>query len=157
MSIEQVKYIITLLLSSLLAMFHPLEDVMKGMLWLFVINGVIGLLADIFSGNKWSYKKACNFFIQCAVFFGVLLSLFAIGTYIHKHEEAMTCVSIISIIAVWVFSTNIFRNARNICTKGSSMYKFFDILYYVASVQVVEKIPFVQDYMIDKTIKEKEK
>lgn len=144
---QEVKIVIGFVISSIVAMFAPIGDMMIAMLLLFIINGGVGLLEDIINGDGWKKKKAMAFGMQCAVYFGTIMSLFVIGRLIHKHIEAVTCVNTISIVTIWVFGTNILRNARDCCTIDSSMYKLFDILYYVVSVQVVERLPIVQSYI----------
>lgn len=145
---EQIRIIIGIIVSSVLTLFTPIKDVMLAMLVLFSINGAMGLLEDILHASGWKTKKALSFLGQCAIYFGTIMSLFLIGHLVHEHDEAMTCVKFISIITVWVSGVNFLRNARSCCPESSSMYRLFDILYYVASVQVVEKIPFVQKYYL---------
>lgn len=147
MDLSEIKIFVGIIISSVISLFTPIQDVVLAMLILFCVNGAFGLLADIIDGNGWSNKKALSFLKQCFIFFGTLFSLFAIGHFLHEEDETFTCVKIICIITTWVFGVNILRNARQSCSNGSSMYRLFDILYYIVSVQVVEKIPFVSNYI----------
>ena len=144
---QEVRILIGIVVSSVISLLAPIGDVMWGMLLLFLVNGGMGLLEDIINGEGWKKKKAMAFGVQCAVYFGTVMSMFAIGRLIHKHDEAVSCVNTVSVVTMWVFGTNVLRNARDCCTEGSSMYKLFDILYYVASVQVVERLPIVRNYI----------
>lgn len=144
---NEIRLFVGVVTSSIVALFAPIGHVMFAMVWLFAINGAMGLLEDILHADGWKTKKALSFIGQCGIYFGTVMSLFLIGHLIHEHENAMSSVKMISIITVWVFGTNILKNARDCCPAGSSMYKLFDILYYVASVQAIEKIPFVQNYL----------
>lgn len=148
--IDFLRTAIAMLFSCLLALFSPIQDILIGMVVLLAMNGLFGLLADIINGKGWKMNKATRFLVQCFVYFVLVMALFVVGHFIHKDSEAATCVSIISIITTWVFSINILRNCRNCCPKTSSMYKLFDILYYVVSIQIVEKIPFVASYIAHK-------
>lgn len=153
--ITELKTLIVLAVSSLISLFSPIKDVLIAMLILFCVNGAFGLLADIFNGRGWDTKKALSFLLQIFIFFGAISTVFAVGKFLHEEDETMTCVKIICIITTWVFSVNIFRNCRVCTPNGSSMHRLFDILYYVASVQVVEKIPFVKEYLMSKKGEEK--
>lgn len=148
--VDFLRTAIAMLFSCLLTLFSPIQDILIGMVVLLAMNGVFGLLADIINGNGWKMNKATRFLIQCFVYFVLVMALFVVGHFIHKDSEAATCVSIISIITTWVFSINILRNCRNCCPKTSSMYKLFDILYYIVSIQIVEKVPFVASYIARK-------
>ena len=148
--VDFLRTAIAALFSCLLTLFSPIHDILIGMVVLFAVNGIFGLFADIINGNGWKMNKATNFIVQCAVYFVLVMALFIVGHFIHKDTEAATCVSVVSIITTWVFSINILRNGRNSCPKDSSMYKLFDILYYVVSIQIVEKIPFVASYIASK-------
>ena len=154
--VEYIRSAVIALVSCLITLFSPIEDIMLGMVVLLAVNGLFGLLADIFNGVGWKTKKAIGFLYQTAVFFVLVMSLFVVGKLIHKHEEAITCVSVISVITTWVFGINILRNGRECCPKGSQMYKLFDILHYIVSVQIIEKIPYIENYIIEKQ-KENEK
>lgn len=154
--VEYIRSAVVALVSCLITLFSPIEDIMLGMVVLLAVNGLFGLLADIINGVGWKTKKAIGFLYQTAVYFVLVMSLFVVGKFIHKHDEAVTCVSMISVITTWVFGINIFRNGRECCPKNSSMYKLFDILHYIVSVQIIEKIPYIENYIREKQ-KDKEK
>ena len=120
--VDFIRSAIVALISCLLTLFSPIQDILVGMVVLLTLNGVCGLFADIINGNGWEMNKATKFLVQCFVYF----------------------------VLVMVFSINILRNCRNCCPQESSMYKLFDILYYIVSVQIVEKIPFVASYIASK-------
>lgn len=146
----QIKLFVSLIVSSVISLFSPIKDILLAMLVLFIVNSLLGLLEDILHGSGWSTRKALSFGGQCGIYFGTIMSVFMIGHLIDERDEALVCVKVISIITAWVFGVNIFRNGRDCMPAGSSMHKLFDILYYVASVQAVEKIPFVKSYLMRK-------
>ena len=150
--IDFIRGILITFISYLLTFFAPVQDFFVGMLFLFVANVVFGVIADYINGSKWQKRKFFRFFWDCFIFFGLLSFFYIIGHFVHKQEEAITCVSVISLIAIWAFGINILRNCRNCCLRTSSMYKLFDILYYIVSIQIIVKVPFVANY-----IKHKEK
>lgn len=145
-----LKAAVITFISGLLTLFSPIQDILIGMVILLSINGLFGLIADIMDGERWHSKKALSFLYQCFIYFGLVMSLFVVGKFIHKPSEAATCVSMISIITTWVFTINILRNVKQCMPRSSPMYKLFDILHYIVSVQVIEKIPYVAAYMAEK-------
>ena len=96
--VDFIRSAIVALISCLLTLFSPIQDILVGMVVLLTLNGVCGLFADIINGNGWEMNKATKFLVQCFVYFVLVMALFVVGHFIHKHDEAITCVSIISII-----------------------------------------------------------
>ena len=39
------------------------------------------------------------------------------------------------------------RNLRHMLLEGSGMYRVVDILYYLLTLKVVDKIPFLSEYL----------
>ena len=66
--VEYIRSAIVALVSCLITLFSPIEDIMLGMVVLLAVNGLFGLLADIFNGVGWRTKKAIGFLYQTAVF-----------------------------------------------------------------------------------------
>ena len=64
-------------------------------------------------------------------------SAFVIGHFMGEHEQAIVVVKFLCYIAIYVFGTNIFRNLRDISPAGSPWYRFFDLCYYILSVQFI--------------------
>lgn len=54
--VEYIRSAIVALVSCLITLFSPIEDIMLGMVVLLAVNGLFGLLADIFNGVGWKTK-----------------------------------------------------------------------------------------------------
>lgn len=144
---EELKAGFVALLSGLIVMLNPIEDFIKGMLLVFTVNYLVGWIADVAKGKKWSMKKTFSFGLQCFVFFGIIAFLFVVGHFMHKHDEALIGVQYICLIALWAYSRNTLRNLKdNILKKGSTMYLIVDILLFIVSFEMLEKIPLVKKY-----------
>jgi hypothetical protein len=143
---DDIKTVIVTGMGALFSLLAPIRYFMYAMVLLFFLNFVFGLAADIVNGGKWSTKKALMFFVCCAVFFVTSCSAFIIGHFMGEHEQAVTVVKFLCYIAIFVFGTNMFRNMRDICPKGSQWYRFFDLCYYIMSVQFIEKIPLIKKW-----------
>lgn len=136
--------------SALLSFFMPISDFMVAMIMLFVVNFIFGLLADIVNGKGWEKKKAEMFFLYCLVFFAIALFLFTIGHFLHAHDEAIQGVKYLCVVSLWFFCVNISRNWKEITRPGSTFHNLASFIYYVLSMQVVEKIPFLRQFMDEK-------
>jgi len=82
-------------------------------------------------------------------------AVFTCGHYMHNEQGAIQCVSYICYIAFYIYGVNILRNTRSMLLEGSGMYRVVDILYYVLTLKVVDKIPFLSEYLKKTTNKEK--
>lgn len=139
---RSVLYAIT---GTFLALLSPIRDFMLAMLILFVVNFFFGLLADIKCGADWSWRKAGMCLVYCFIFFATAASMFIIGHFMHSEEQALACVKYVCFIAIGVFGTNILRNARSLCTPGSSWHKLVSVLYYILTIKFVENFKFFKN------------
>lgn len=134
-------------ISAVLSFFMPISDFIVAMIILFVVNFVFGLFADITNGGHWEKKKANMFFLYCLVFFLIAMSIFAIGHLLHAHAEAVQGVRYLCVVALWFFGVNISRNWTKITRKGSVFHSLALFIYNVLSMQIVERIPFLKEYI----------
>lgn len=150
-NLTELKTIAITVFGLLASMFSPIQDFMVAMMILLTVNLLFGIASAVVSGERWSWKKACMFFVFCGGLFFCFASMFAVGHFLHQDAEAAMCVKYACFIAVWVFGTNILKNWRRMLKEGTATYKFVDILIYVLSVQFVEKLPFVKKWQEEQT------
>lgn len=137
------------MVSALLSLVNPIKDFMFGMLILFAVNFVIGYVADLCNGRKWSWVKAMAFLKHAAVFFVLLASFFAIGHMMHRVDEAVTCVSTVCCITLWLFTVNILKNIKqSMRDKSSPWYRLVNIIHYIVSIRIVERWPLLKNSLI---------
>lgn len=146
----EIKGFLIATFAALVSFFMPIGDFIVAMIILFIVNFCFGLLADIVNGGGWDKKKATQFFTQCLVFFVLAFCIFSIGEKMHAHEEAVSGVKYLCVVALWFFSVNIVRNWMNITPKESVFHKIAYFLYYVLSVQFVERIPLLKRFIQEK-------
>lgn len=145
---NDIKALLIGVVSCIITLLNPIRDYMTGMLIVFTFNYLVGWIADSVNGGKWSMKKTLSFGMQCFVFFGIIVFLFLIGHFMHKQAEALVGVQYVCIIAVWAYLRNSFRNLRDhILKKGSTMWLIVDILYFIISFEMIEKLPSVKKYI----------
>lgn len=146
----ELKGMIIATVAAVISFFLPIGDFIVAMIILFMVNFCFGLLADIVNGGGWDRKKAMQFFVQCFVFFVLVACIFSIGEKMHAHEEAVSGVEYLCVVALWFFLVNIARNWMNIAPKESVFHKIAYFVYYVLSVQFVERIPFLKRFIAEK-------
>lgn len=149
-AMAEIKGFLVAAFSAVLSFFMPISDFIEAMIMLFLVNFVFGVLADIVNGQGWSKKKANTFFLYCLVFFAIALFIFTIGHLLHAHNEAIQGVKYLCVVSLWFFGVNIARNWKQITIEGSTFHKLASFIYYVLSMQVVEKIPFLRQFIEDK-------
>lgn len=149
-NIIEIKAVVFTVFSLLASLFAPILDFMLAMLLLLTANLIFGIASAKANGEEWSWKKALMFFAFCFGLFGTFVLIFLVGHFLHNETEAVFCVKYACLIAVWVFGTNIFRNWRSMLHKGTATYKFVDIMYYILTVQFVEKLPWIKKYQEEK-------
>lgn len=122
-----------------LSLVSPIQDFMEGMLILFAVNFIFGLVAARCNDEEWSWRKVGMCFVYCLIFFGTVAAMFIVGHFMHAEEQALACVKYICFAAVYLFGTNILRNWKMLLKENSTWYKFVDLLYYILTVKFVEK------------------
>lgn len=146
----EIKGFLIATFAAFVSFFMPISDFIIAMIILFGVNFSFGLLADILNGGGWQKKKAMQFFVQCFVFFALAFCIFSIGEKMHAHEQAVSGVKYLCVVALWFFSVNIARNWMNITPKNGTFHQVAYFAYYVLSVQFVERIPFLKRFIEEK-------
>lgn len=154
---NDIKGLVLGMLWAFLTLLAPIKDFMLGMIILFGVNFLFGLVAARFNDEKWSWKKAGMFFVCCAIFFVTIASLFVVGHFLRTEEQAVTCVRYVCVAAMYLFTTNICRNWRNILIPGTPWYQLVDFIYYVLTFKFVDKIPLFKKYQEYRNESEKER
>ena len=139
--------VIANLITAVVSFLSPIQDFMTGIVVLFIVNFVFGLTADVVGGEGWKWKKAFRFFVHCLIFFALAACIYVCGHFMHNESGAIQCVTFICYLAIWAYSINICRNLKNILKQETPLYRVVDIVYYILTLKVVEKIPFLKDYI----------
>ena len=143
-----VKAVIIGVLSELLAFFAPIEGNFISLVWLFALNFLFGMLADVLVGREFSMRKAIACITHATMFFALCASLYGIGFYQHLREEMLTqCVSSFCWILIYCYSTNIVRNIRAVLRVETPAYRTVDLLYSVLTLAFVKTLPFMAEIL----------
>lgn len=143
---DSLKIIVTSLLANIIGLLFPIKNDIFGLVLLFSVNFIIGLMADISNRREWSFKKAFRFFRDAAVYFVMVASIYLLGHLKGEEFAAVHCVSFMIYVAIYFYGTNILRNARLITNERSTLYRILDFLYYVMSLRVLERCVYLRDY-----------
>ena len=141
-----VKAAIIGIVSEMLAFFAPIEGNFIAMVWLFALNFLFGMLADVLAGREFSMRKAIACITHATMFFTLCASLYGIGYFQNMCEEVLNqCVSSFCWILVYCYSTNIVRNIRSVLRNETPAYKAIDLLYSALTLAFVKTLPFVAE------------
>lgn len=144
---EEFKFVICSVISGVMSMLFPIRDFMIAMIIVFSLNYIFGWVAGMVHGEKWSLKKSMVFFYHCTIFFVLTASLFITGHFLHNDAETLGVVKALCGVAIWFYATNIARNWQVMLVEGTTMYKVAGFVYYILTLKMVDKIPYLSEYL----------
>ncbi len=143
---DSVKLVFASLLANIAGLLFPIKNEIFGLVFLFSVNFVVGLLADIGNRRDWSFRKAFCFFRDATIYFVMVTSIYMLGHLKGEEVAAVHCVSFMIYVAIYFYGTNILRNARLITNEKSTLYRILDFLHYIMSLRVLERYACLKDY-----------
>ncbi|MBO5787590.1 MAG: phage holin family protein [Bacteroidaceae bacterium] len=143
---DTLKLVITTLLANVAGLLFPIKDDIYGLVLLFSINFLVGMLADVCNRKEWSFRKAFCFFRDAAIYFVMVASIYLLGYLKGEEEVAVHCVSFMIYVAIYFYGTNILRNARMLTSERSTLFVVLNFLYYLFSLRVIEKNDSLKDF-----------
>ena len=144
---DSIKIIITSLLANIAVLLFPIKNDIFGLVLLFCVNFIVGLLADVCNHKEWSFRKAFCFFRDATIYFVMVASIYVLGRLKGEDVAAVHCVSFMIYVAIYFYGTNILRNARLVTSEYSTLYRILDFLYYIMSLRVLERYTCLKDYL----------
>jgi hypothetical protein len=137
---------VTTFCANIAALLFPIKNEILGLVILFAVNFIFGLLADLSNHREWSFRKAFCFFRDAAVFFIVVASVYLLGYFKEEQDAVVQCVSFLTYVAIYFYGTNILRNARMLTNERSTLFAVLNFLYYLLSLRVLEKSESLKGY-----------
>lgn len=144
---DSFKLMVASLFANIAGLLFPIKNDIFGLVLLFCVNFVVGLLADIANHREWSFTKAFCFFRDAAIYFVMVASIYLLGHLKGEEIAAVHCVSFMIYVAIYFYGTNILRNARMITNEGSTLFRILEFLYYVMSLRILERYGYIKDYI----------
>lgn len=136
---DGLKLFVATLLANMAGLLFPIRNDIYGLVLLFTVNFVVGMLADVCNHREWSFRKAFLFFRDAAIYFVMVASIYLLGYFKGEEEVAVHCVSFMIYVAIYFYGTNILRNARMVTSERSTLFVVLDFLYYLLSLRVLER------------------
>ena len=143
---DSIRLTVATLLANVAGLLFPIRDEIYGLVLLFTVNFIMGMLADVCNRREWSFKKAFRFFRDAAIYFVMVSSIYLLGHFKGEEEAAMHCVSFMIYVAIYFYGTNILRNARMLTNERSTLFAVLNFLYYLLSLRVIEKSESLKGY-----------
>lgn len=140
---EQIKNVIVWILAAVGSYFAPIQSIFLGVVWVFALNFLFGLLNGlIVKDEDFSLKKACICFLEATVLFVLMSSIFFVGEKIGNPSGALQCITGIVYALIYFYSVNILRNIKGIFPDN----RLIAFLYMVVSIEFVKKIPYLATF-----------
>lgn len=143
---DSIRLTVATLLANVAGLLFPIRDDIYGLVLLFTVNFIMGMLADVCNRREWSFKKAFRFFRDAAIYFVMVSSIYLLGHFKGEEKAAMHCVSFMIYVAIYFYGTNILRNARMLTNERSTLFAVLNFLYYLLSLRVLEKSESLKGY-----------
>ena len=143
---DGLKLFVATLLANMAVLLFPIRNDIYGLVLLFTVNFVVGMLADVCNHREWSFRKAFLFFRDAAIYFVMVASIYLLGYFKGEEEVAVHCVSFMIYVAIYFYGTNILRNARMVTSERSTLFVVLDFLYYLLSLRVLERNDSLKRY-----------
>ena len=144
---NDIKYLRGRVSSCAMSFLLPSWDFMSAMVIIFLLNYIFGWIAGMVHGERWDLKKSMVFFYHCTIFFVLSASLFIVGHFLHNEAETLGVIKALCGVAIWFYATNIVRNWRLMLVEGTPMYAVAGFIYYVLTLKMVDKIPYLGEYI----------
>lgn len=144
---DSLRVIVATIVANIAGLLFPIRNEIYGLVLLFALNFVMGMLADVCNRREWSFKKALRFFRDAAVYFCMVASIYLLGHFKGEEMAAAHCVSFMIYVAIYFYGTNILRNARMITDERSTLFAVLDFLYYLLSLRVLEQCSSLKGYL----------
>lgn len=142
-----LKNLVIGLVTSIAAYLNPISGDIKSLIAIFAINFMFGLIAGLLTNNEtFNFKKAFRCILDAMAFFVLISAIYFIGEQKGNSDGALQCISFVTYSVYYFYGVNVLRNWKQLCRQGSATYKCVSFIYYIASVEFIKSIPFLENY-----------
>ena len=142
-----LRFVAASVIANVVGLLFPIRNDIFGLVLLFSVNFVVGLLADVCNHREWSFRKAFSFFRDAGIYFAMVACIYFLGYLKGEERAAVHCVSFMIYVAIYFYGTNIMRNARMITNEHSTLYHVLNFLYYIFSLRMLERNSSLKEYI----------
>jgi hypothetical protein len=144
--IIDIRHLFAALLAVVAAYIAPIQDTVFVIFFLFIINGIVGMLAGFIANDEhFNFKKFFHCLIEALVYFALVSCISVVGTKMHNLSGAMQCISGVVYAIIYFYSVNIMKNLKQLFP-GNKAIKF---IYYVISFEMIKRVPYLQQFIDD--------
>lgn len=140
---EKLREFSACALASICGALAPVHDILEACMLVFAANLAAGIAAGVIAqAERFSLRKAFSCMIEAAVIAVLIAMILIIGDKIDNHAGAMSAISVVVYALIYFYGTNVLKNLKRLFPGN----RLFEFLYYVASFEIVSKIPYLSDY-----------
>lgn len=144
---EDLRTIIIVSLSSLMAYLSPINGILFAVTFAFVLNFICGYVTGMRVDDEgFDFKKAFSCIKEVCVFFVVVASVYTIGEHLDNSGEALMSISVITNVVLYFYALNVFKNLKRLFP-GSQWIAF---CYWLISFEFIKKVPFLESFLNQK-------
>lgn len=144
---DSLRFVTASVIANVVGLLFPIRNDIFGLVLLFTVNFIVGLLADVCNHREWSFRKAFSFFRDAGIYFAMVACIYFLGYLKGEERAAVHCVSFMIYVAIYFYGTNIMRNARMITNERSTLYSVLNFLYYIFSLRMLERNSSLKEYI----------
>lgn len=144
---DSLRFVAASVIANVVGLLFPIRNDIFGLVLLFTVNFIVGLLADVCNHREWSFRKAFSFFRDAGIYFAMVACIYFLGYLKGEERAAVHCVSFMIYVAIYFYGTNIMRNARMITNEHSTLYRVLNFLYYIFSLRMLERNSSLKEYI----------
>ncbi len=131
-------------ISMLLAYFAPVGNFVFVIFFVFLVNCVAGLIADIYANDeRFRIKKFFRCLVETMVFYMIVVCIYTVGERMGNPAGAIQCITGVVYAVLYFYSVNVLRNVKEILPSSRAIA----FLYYVVSFEMLKKVPFLENFV----------
>lgn len=141
---EDLRTIIVVSLSSLMAYLSPINGILFAVTLAFVLNFIAGYLSGMLVNKEdFNFKKAFSCFSEACVFVVFVAAVFTIGEHMDNASEALVSISIVTHVVLYFYAVNVFKNLKRLFPNS----QWIAFCYWLISFEFMKKVPFLESFL----------
>lgn len=127
--LESSKEIMWLIVSAIVSVFAPVQNILLLLFWAFLFNIIVGIIADVNVNKKrFDLKKAFTAISQLLFYFACIIFLSHGAELLGDEKIGTLGVKWVTCIVSYFYLTNIFRNASQLFPKNEAVKFIYELL-----------------------------
>lgn len=157
MRLNELKPLALAVFSGVFAFLNPISGNVFAMIYLLLLNFLVGLLASLAEGEKFSWRKFGWCGVEALIFFALVASIYVIGYAQGDQSEAVQCASMVVYAMCYFYGARILRNLRALCPHASIAWHSINFIYELMTLELIKRIPYLEEYINKQKEKKDEK